>query len=315
MAACVQYPGVKFQWAPLLQGVEGNGKSFLAQVVKKAIGEKYSHFPNAADLSGNGLKFTGWMHEKLFICIEEFYANGKTEIQEALKDKITADRIEMQHKGGDQFMGDNWANFMLLSNYKDAVLKSKSDRRYAIFYSAQQDIEGILASGMGGQYFPNLWNWARAGGYAIIADFLNTYTIPDEFNPAGACHRAPKTASTLEAIGLSLGGVEQEILEAIEEGRPGFRGGWVSSVAVDTLLLEKRKRVALNKRRALLEGLGYIVKERMNNSSVIDGGKKPTLYVTTRGEMSIKLLNVPRGAQTAAAYENAQKTILNKVEG
>jgi hypothetical protein len=29
MAACVQHKGVKFQWAPLLQGVEGNGKYAL----------------------------------------------------------------------------------------------------------------------------------------------------------------------------------------------------------------------------------------------------------------------------------------------
>ncbi|MCD6160928.1 MAG: hypothetical protein J7K40_00755, partial [candidate division Zixibacteria bacterium] len=43
LAACVQYPGAKFQWAPLLQGVEGNGKSFIGACLTHAVGEKYTH--------------------------------------------------------------------------------------------------------------------------------------------------------------------------------------------------------------------------------------------------------------------------------
>jgi len=43
MAACVQHKGVKFQWCPLLQGTEGNGKTLFTRCVAYAIGKRYTH--------------------------------------------------------------------------------------------------------------------------------------------------------------------------------------------------------------------------------------------------------------------------------
>jgi len=300
MAACVQYPGIKFQWAPLLQGTEGNGKTFLATAVTKAVGEKYSHFPNASDLSS---KFTGWLDEKLFICIEELFTSGKTELQEALKPLITNPRVEIQHKGSDQFTGDNRANFFLCSNHRDAVLKTRSDRRYCIFYTAQQEAEHLRRDGMAGNYFPELYKWARGGGWAYITDFFRKYKIEDKFNPAGECHRAPDTSSTPEVLALSLGPVEQEIVEAVGEERVGFRKDWISSIAIDLLLKEKNRKVALNKRRELLKNLGYEVKGRMNSPSPLDGRCKPVLYYRSNRE-DIRAL--APGKDTEEAYLKAQ---------
>ncbi len=303
MAACVQHVGCKFQWAPLLQGVQGNGKTFLATAVSKAIGEKYTHICSARDIAST---FTGWVDEKLFVIVEELLVKGKEEAYEALQPLITNRRIEVHKKGVEKFTGDNRANFFLCTNPKDALLKLRNDRRVAPFYTAQQSPADILASGMGGGYFPNLYNWAREEGFAIITEYLHTFPIPPEFNPAGACHRAPVTTSTQEALSLSLGSIDQEVLEAIEEGRPGFRGGWISSVALDNLLSEKRRKIAHNKRKELLENLGYVQKGRMNSPSPLDGGKKPMLYVTGRGEISVRLMSLNPGTETAQAYTNAQ---------
>lgn len=302
-AACVQHVGVKFQWAPLLQGCQGNGKSFIATAISKSVGERYSHAPNASDLKGNGLKFTGWLHEKLFINIEDLFPDGRQDVQEALKDKITNRRIEFQHKGRGQFMGDNRANFFFAVNPKDALIKTLDDRRYCVFYTAQQSNTDIIKSGMGGSYFPDLYNWARAGGYAFITNYLMSYSIPEEFNPATLCQRAPDTTSTTEAVGLSASKAELEIKEAVDEGQVGFRGGWISSVALDRLLTDRRTPVALNKRRELLEALGYVLKERLNNPSAIDGGKKAVLYVLRESS----LVNLPSGVTTATAYTHAQQ--------
>lgn len=57
-----------------------------------------------------------------------------------------------------------------------------------------------------------------------MAHWLATYPIPYELNPASGAHRAPKTSSDAESVAQALGVVEQEILEAIEEGKPGFVG-------------------------------------------------------------------------------------------
>lgn len=307
MAACVQYPGHKFQWTPLVQGIDGNGKSLLIRALAFAIGHRYTHLPNAQDLAN---KFNGWLANKLFIGVEEVYAADRREIIETLKPMITNDRIDIQFKGDDQFTGDNRANFLMCSNHKDAILKTKNDRRFAVFYCAQQEPEDMVAAGLHGDYFPRMYKWLKNGGYAAINYFLHTYRIPIELNPAGDCHRAPETTSTNEAISLSLGGVEQEVIEAIAEGRTGFAGGWVSSIHLERLLNSRRdsKRIPPAKRSALLKSLGYIphpgLPEGRSNSTIpVDGGKS-RLYV--------KYDSIPmqiRGPKNVVeAYVKAQQT-------
>ena len=306
MAACVQYKGVKFQWAPLLQGAPGNGKTLFTRCVAEAVGNRYTHFPKASDIDN---KFNAWLMNKLFIGVEDIVVpDHKREVIEALKPMITNDRIEMQAKGADQIVADNYANFILNMNPRDGLRKDRNDRRFCVFYTAQQSADDIIRDGMGGDYFPNLYNWLRREGYAIVANYLATYPIPDELNPAGACHRAPITSSTEEAVTASMGSIEQEILEAIEEGRPGFAGGWISSKAVERLLQSQRMERAIprNKRRDLLQSLGYdyhpaLKDGRANNVISMDGGK-PRLFIK-QGHIHANLTN---GAEVARQYQEAQ---------
>lgn len=307
MAACVQYPGCKFQWSPLVQGCEGNGKSLLIRCLAYAIGHRYTHLPNAQDLSN---KFNAWLSNKLFIGVEEIYSADRREIIETLKPMITNDRIDIQGKGDDQFTGDNRANFLMCTNHKDAILKTHNDRRFAVFYCAQQEPEDMVAAGFHGEYFPRIYDWLRGGGYAMVNHYLSTYRIPAELNPAGNCHRAPGTSSTNEAISISLGGIEQEVLEAIAEGRTGFAGGWVSSIHLERLLSARRdsKRIPPAKRSALLKSLGYVphpgLPDGRSNSIIPMDGGKPRLY--------IKFDSIPmtlKGAkQVVDAYVKAQQT-------
>lgn len=315
MAAAVQYPGVKFVWTPLLQGCEGNGKSLFIRVLSYAVGHRYTHLPNAADLAGNGSTFNAWMQFKLFIGVEEIRVAHKKEAQDALKRLITEDRIEIQGKGADQVMGDNRANFFMNSNFKDAVFKHRGDRRYSVFYTAQQEPEDLMAAGWLTRdfqltdYFPRLYKWLKEeGGYSHVAHFLKHYPIPEELNPATACQRAPITSSTFEAIDLSLGGIEQEIREATEEGRPGFARGWISSMALDRMLKDRRddKKVPSAKRGDLLKTLGYVQHPglkggRVNNPVPLDNGK-PRLYIT-KDHIS---LNISKPADISAAYVTDQ---------
>lgn len=291
MAALVQHPGVKFQWSPLLQGIEGNGKSTLINILEHAVGYRYTHLPNAADLGGNGAKFTAWLQNKLFIGVQEIYVSDKREVSDALKPLITDARIEIQGKGADQVTGDNRANFFMCSNHKDAVLKTKRDRRYCVFYTAQQSMEDLVREGWiksdasTTAYFPNLFKWLRADGFAIANNYLREYEIPVEFNPAADCTRAPATSSTAEAFQLSLGGIEQEIIECVEQGLAGWAGGWISSLAFTRLLESKgaARRISHNKRREILEGLGYTphpnLKDGRVDNVVASEGGKPRLYI------------------------------------
>ena len=308
LAACVQSVGVKFQWTPLLQGCEGNGKTVFINCLAHAVGHRYTHLPNASDMGGNGSKFNSWIQNKLFIGVEEVYVSDRREVLDALKPLITNHRIEIQGKGVDQITGDNRANFVMCSNHKDAILKTRNDRRFCVFFTAQQTAADIVRDGMGGEYFPNLYKWLKSGGYAVVSDYLARYTIPKELDPAHACHRAPETSSIGEVLAASLGSLEQEILEAIDEGRPGFAGGWVSSMALDRLINEHRefKRTPRNRRKEILENLGYQRHPALKNgraSRVIpsDGGQ-PRLYIMV-GHLSAGLAT---SAAAMDAYMKAQ---------
>jgi hypothetical protein len=322
LAALVQFPGDKFQWWPLIQGCEGNGKSLLLAVAEAAIGSRYCHRPNAADIGGNGGKFTAWLQGRLLIGIEEIKTSHRAEVLEILKPIITNSRIEIQGKGVDQVTGDNRANGLLLSNHKDAITKTAQDRRYAVFYTPQQEPAHVIRDGMGGNYFPHLYAWLRDGGYARVTYWLQTYQIPAELNPAlnngGACHRAPVTTSSDEAIALGMGRVEQEIMDAIGRGEPGFCGGWISSVMLAKLIRDisgNRGHLSPIKQREILRALGYdlhpsLINGRVNNI-VSPDGKKPILYLK-QGHIA---LNETRAAEIALMYSRAQPNPFNEAAG
>lgn len=308
MAALVQYPGVKFQWAPLIQGVEGNGKSAILKICVEALGWRYAHLPNANDL---GNKFNDWLQNKLFIGIEEIWVAQKWELMEELKAYITNERIEIQGKGSNQFTGDNRANFMMCSNHRDAVVKGRSDRRYCVFFTKHQTLEDLVADGMRNtMYFPNFYNWLKArGGYAFMTNYLQKYVIPPELNPATLAHTAPETSSTAEAIVISLGSIEQEILAAIEEERPGFRCDMVGSVALDNLIKAARVRpIPRNKRLPIMRNVGYDLHPALRGGKATravlsDGGVRPTIYVRKGSEYCRDTLT---GGQVTELYVQAQ---------
>lgn len=306
MAACVQYQGTKFQWAPLLQGVEGNGKTLFTRCVAEAIGRHYVHWPKASKLSK---EFNGWMIRKILYGVEDIYVpNHKREVIEELKPMITGgDGLEIECKGVDQVSTDICGNFMFNSNHADAIRKTKNDRRYCVFFSAQQQAADLIRDGMTGEYFPNLYEWLREDGYAYVTEFLFTYPIPDEFNPATKCQRAPATSSTNQAIAASVGGVEQEIQEAIAQGRVGFCGGFVSSMMLQQLLenIRAANRITHTMRKELLLEMGYVYHPtlpngRVHNTVMPDNGR-PRLFVHVDAEA----FKIEGGAEVAKAYELA----------
>jgi hypothetical protein len=296
MAAVVQYKGVKFQWAPLLQGVEGNGKTLLTRVLMEAIGSRYAHTPQAHDL---GSKFNAWLQGKILIGIEDIYVpSDKTEILEALKPMITGDVIGIRAMQSDEEMARICANFILNSNHRDAIRTTEGDRRFAVFFTAQQRKVHLARDGMGGDYFPELYRWLRIEGYAIVHDYLATYAIPDELNPATTCMRAPVTSSYDEFREANRSPVEQEVLDAIDEGRPGFRGGWISRTMFVSMLRADHRKLAISTQREILANLGYTRWGRTR--AVVRPDERRAELWTLDGSLA--------ASGNAAAYEKAQMT-------
>lgn len=315
MASMVQNPGHKFQWWPVIQGVQGNGKSMLIEIMSYCVGEQYSHLPNVQAMAREGMKFNGWIYRKLFIGLEEVALSHKRDFLEDLKMVVTGRKLGVERKGAEQFMGDNRVNGMAVTNHRDGMPIDDKERRWGMFFTAQQSEADIIRDGMGGDYFPDLYDWlrgegayaGRTAGLSHLAHHLRTVAIEAQYDPARLAHRAPQTSSTREAIGWSMGRAEQEVREAIEEGRPGFAGGWVSSKYLDQLLEAVRAPVPRNKRRDMMRSLGYdwhphLPDGRVNDVVNPDMGK-PKLYVRGGHEAC----NLTEPAEIARTYSKAQE--------
>lgn len=256
LAHNVKFPGYKIPWAPVVQSTEGIGKGVLKKLITHAFGRNYIYFPNAKELTSSGSQFNNWMRNKLFILADEIKVDDKRDLVEILKPMISEELIEMQSKGVDQDMEDNFSNWLFFSNYKDAVPINKNGRRYAIFYSPIQTEQDLVDRGMDEAYFDRIYSWLDADGAAIVTHWLRNYPIE-----RGAIKmRAPKTTSWDEAVKISRSPIERAIAEAVESNAPGFAGGWVSEIAAMKRIRELqavRGNVPPHAIKSVLESMGY----------------------------------------------------------
>lgn len=105
---------------------------------------------------------------------------------------------------------------------------------------------------------------------------------------------------------MSAGVIEQEVLEAVEQGRAGFAEPWISSMALDRLLKEIKRTLPNVKRPEMLRTLGYVphlglAGGRVNNATMTDGGKTRLYY--KQGHL---VGNLTQPAEIAKRYDADQ---------
>lgn len=255
LAHNIKYPGRKIPWAPVIQSAEGAGKGVFKALVRHCMGQSYTHFPNAKELADSGSKFNAWMRHKTFILADEIKVDDRRDMIEVLKPMITEEHIEVQAKGFDQKIEDNFSNWAFFSNYKDCIPTDANSRRFALFFLAIQSAADMSARGMGDAYFKALYDWLRGDGLANIAHYFQTYDIAE----GGVPMRAPDTSSTAEAVVMSRTPLEALVIENSEANVPGFCGGWVSCVAVQKAAREQgMRRPQTRTVQTILEKLGYV---------------------------------------------------------
>lgn len=321
MAALVQYPGKKFAWSPVLQGVEGNGKSFFSYACEYAVSPLYTHWPRVIDLKNP--QFNGWMSRRLLACVEDVYSSSP-DFFENLKPLITGETQTIERKGVDADAERVFMNLIFNMNSKTGLRKSKNDRRLAIFFTPQQEEADLERDGMGLDYMRSLYGWAKGlgewaeygpnYGFSIIAHELKTFKIPERLDPTKLASRAPKTTAAKEAITASLGAREQELQNAIDSDATGFRGGWVSSYYALELLRRssaKGSAVTMSHLETLLSSLGYVRHPALGpegrpNNQVMPDKARSRLFVH-KGRLD--LLAAGSNAEAARMYTEAQNAL------
>ena len=191
MAYVYQNPGKRVQWALLLKGIEGNGKSYFFRVMQAVLGKQASVVSTTAIDSA----FTGWAEGSVLVCIEEIRISGtnKYAILDKMKPLITNSTIAVVHKGKDEKHIPNFSSYMLFTNHSDAIPVGDNDRRYCVIFTRQTRKEDLFAQhgGVVGteDYFRTLFDDLERRP-DVFARMLSDWEVSAEFSPSG---RAPET--------------------------------------------------------------------------------------------------------------------------
>jgi hypothetical protein len=213
LAHNVQFPGMKIHWAIVLQGVQGDGKSFLAEMMQHVLGMYNVRMMNAQTL---GTSFSAWAAGQCMTFIEELKIDNKQkyEILNNMKPYITNTTVESTPKGKDPQVVMNTTNYFALTNFKDAIPLDDTDRRYCIIFSRWQNAAKLaLFQTENPRYYQDLYEDMRANAGEIL-DWLMSYKIPEKFMNT---NRAPETTAKELMKDLSKSEGFIMIDDAIEE--------------------------------------------------------------------------------------------------
>lgn len=218
MAFNVQNPGQKVRWAPLIKGVEGDGKTLIGRVMSAVMGTA-----NVKDISPKvlGTDFTGWAHGACIGVLEEIKLTGhnRFDILNALKPYITNNSVAIHAKGKDECNVINTMNYVAFTNWADALPLSDSDRRWFVLFTPFTSTEELKAAlGDVGAYFDALYE-AIENQREQLRKWLVEYRISDSFKPNGS---APATSEKDSMVALSSSIEEDAIKSVLATGAIGI---------------------------------------------------------------------------------------------
>jgi len=211
LAMIIQNPGVKLRWSILLQGHYGNGKSFLAQLMGKAMG---GHV-NSVDASKLKGQFNPFATGSRLCVLEEMRLNRNEsdEIMEKLKTMVANETVTIERKNRDVVEVPNVTNYLMLTNSRTSLQINEGDRRYYLVKTRQQN-EGHVFRDMPEEYFNELFK--ALGSPAACRQYFENIKIPDSFN----INKMPKADQQVRDmfIETSKSDIQLAVEEILKEG-------------------------------------------------------------------------------------------------
>lgn len=213
LAHNVQYPGKKIPWSPILQGVQGDGKSFLAEMMKHVLGYSNCETMNVESLEE---KFTPWAEGNCMVFIEELKLDNyrKYETLNKLKPYITNPMVSVRKMRTDSYECINTTNYFALTNFKDALPIDDNDRRYCVMFSQWQSKEKLTKwMAENPDYYPSLYEAMRTHPGEILHWLMN-HKIPESFTKMS---RAPDTSAKTMMVDMAKSDDYLLVEDAINE--------------------------------------------------------------------------------------------------
>jgi hypothetical protein len=156
MALAVQQPAIVVGTAPVLKGLPGTGKGFLANAFGRIWGVHYTAVTNPSHVSG---RFNAHLVGRRFVFLDEAIYGGSRKDAGTIKTQLTEPYIMLERKGVDAIRLRNRMIFMVASNEETVVPADLADRRWMIFEVGDKHQEDHA-------YFEAIDRQMESGGYA-----------------------------------------------------------------------------------------------------------------------------------------------------
>jgi len=270
LAHNVQFPGRKIRWAVILKGVEGDGKSTVAKLMRLVMGTENVKGVNPQEIFSD---FTGWAAGAALRVIEEIRIpnHNRQDAMNKLKEPIANDDVRVVRKAREGEDVINTQNYIAFTNHEDALALNDNDRRWFVSFSNFEVREELLEAGLDNKYFSRL-NEVIEQHFDVLSAWLRS------INLSGLdIHSAPPITDAKRAM-LEHGRSSNEaaVIAAIKSEAKG-----VFKECIDTRLLNDWLRMndehILNTKAmgVVLGNLGY--EKRFERVSI--RGDKRTIYV------------------------------------
>jgi hypothetical protein len=186
LAFIVREAGKRINWATVLQGVEGDGKSWFFYLMQAVLGRENCGIVDPGLLKG---EFNGFAEGHQLAFVEELrQSQSKYDILEKLKPLITNEQISIHRKRMDPIQVRNTQSWIMATNYVNALPIKDTDRRYFAVMSRWQEkdaLEEFISNNP--TYYDQLYDMLKPHAGALRGWLLGV-EYHEDFKPHG---RAP----------------------------------------------------------------------------------------------------------------------------
>ncbi|HRP71292.1 MAG TPA: DUF5906 domain-containing protein [Luteimonas sp.] len=234
----VQRPGVKTRWAPLLKGVQGDGKTLSTAVLRAAMGHRNLSTTSNSNIANSG-GFTDWAVRGAVNVIEEIMLTGKARYQlyNGMKEFISNNIVDINPKGAQPYQAYNCTNHIALTNHNDAIPLESTDRRWFVIFTPWADLAGMMRycglDAAGWKARTDAIDYAKEHCAGEIRKWLLGMEIPKWFDISGSAMLTPERQRMMAS---SEDDAESTAKNIISSGGVGISENVVSSSHLAALL-------------------------------------------------------------------------------
>jgi hypothetical protein len=233
LAWVVQHPGEIVRWAVVLIGVQGDGKTFIAEMMSRVLGRSNISLINHQVIEA---RYTSWAADAQMVVFDEVRMSGKNRFQvmDMLKSYIGNDTIVVAERYIKEYTAINMASYFMTSNHQDALALTDDDRRFWPVKTKWASRQEMIASGTRDEkYFKALFN-AIEESTPALRQWLLDWQISEDFS---ANHLPRPTALARTMIDTAkcelLTAFEQMVSENVS---PYITNDIVSSTSFSSIL-------------------------------------------------------------------------------